>query len=472
MAGSGFANQFMASTPGPSLSVPNQVTMPHSVIPKIPCFSGDEPLPKGEVPYVVWRYEVQCLLTNPDLTRSTVLQIIRGSLRGTARIMTVPLGQNATVKEILGKLDVMFSEASTKEDLLTQFFNSRQNPNESVTTYACRLETLLQSIIDKGQLPGLARNDILRHKFWTGLCSDMLKFQTRHKYDSLDDYNLLVREIRKVEKETSINPTQMSSVPSTKHTIKHTPLSAESSFEQQLSALENKLDSKITNMESKLSSFKDTIEANIDSKFNLILQKLENRSSNFRSSSHNNFGTNINNKSRRTQHSSIVENLIGPANEQSVIVNGNTFKCLLDSGSMVSTISQSAFETLNPKATLKALDSLGLTLSIADGSSLKYSGYIEATICVPFLSSFNLDIPILVIPDNDFNISCPIIIGTNVLRRCKMFVKEVPEELSIPEQWQMAMDSIDSHTYPVKVCGKKSVKIPPFESITLNDIES
>ena len=226
------------------------------------------------------------------------MQIIRGSLRGTARIMTVPLGQNATVKEILSKLDVMFSEASTKEGLLTQFFNSRQNPNESVTTYACRLETLLQSIIDKGQLPGLARNDILRHKFWTGLYSDMLKFQTRHKYDSLDDYNLLVREIRKVEKETSINPTQMSSVPSTKHTIKHTPLSAESSFEQQLSALENKLDSKITNMESKLSSFKDTIEATIDSKFNLILQKLENRSSNFRSSSHNNFGTNTNNKSR------------------------------------------------------------------------------------------------------------------------------------------------------------------------------
>jgi hypothetical protein len=31
---------------------------------------------------------------------------------------------------------------------------------------------------------------------------------------------------------------------------------------------------------------------------------------------------------------------------------------------MVSTISQSAFDTLNSKATLKALDSLGLTLSL------------------------------------------------------------------------------------------------------------
>lgn len=133
------------------------------------------------------------------------------------------------------------------------------------------------------------------------------------------------------------------------------------------------------------------------------------------------------NKSSKAHQNSFVNNLVGPANEHSVSVNGRTFKCLLDSGSMVSTISQSAFETLNPKVTMKPLDSLGLTLSVADGSSLKYSGYFEATICVPFLSSFILDIPILVIPDNDFNLSCP-----------------------------------------VKVCGNKSVKVAPFESTTLS----
>lgn len=325
--GSGLPNPFMASTPVPSVSIPHSVSFPPSILPKIPCFSGDEPLPKGEVPYVVWRYEVQCLLTNPDLTRSTVLQIIRGSLRGTARIMTVPLGQDATVVEILAKLDVMFSEASTKEDLLTQFFNSRQNPNESVTTYACRLETLLQSIIDKGQLPGLARNDILRHKFWTGLHSDMLKLQTRHKYDSFEDYNLLLREIRKVEKEIATNPTQTnisSLVPSVKHAVKHTPLSAGSSFEQQLSALENKIDSKISNIESKLSSFKDSVETNIDSKFNLILQKLENRGSYFRPSSNtnNNYRTRTNTNNNTDNNNTTHNNTSNNSNNNSN--NNNT----------------------------------------------------------------------------------------------------------------------------------------------------
>ena len=180
---------FLTSTPKPV------AIHSYPVLPKIPCFSGDEPVPKGEVPFVVWRYEVQCLLLNPDLSPSQILQVMRSSLRGTARIMVIPLGQSATTDDILTKLDIMFSDASTKEDLMTEFFNSHQFSSESVTAYACRLETLLQSIITKGQLPGVARNDILRHKLWTGLHSDVLKLQTRHCYDTLQDYNLLLREL-------------------------------------------------------------------------------------------------------------------------------------------------------------------------------------------------------------------------------------------------------------------------------------
>ena len=143
---------------------------------------------------------------------------------------------------------------------------------------------------------------------------------------------------------------------------------------------------------------------------------------------------------------SFVHRLVGSANEHSVVVNGSSFKCLLDSGSMVTTISQSAYQSLNPKVSLHPLDNLGLTLSVADGSSLKYSGYIEATISLPFLSSFNLDIPVLVIPDNDFNVSCPVIIGTNVLRRCRIFLQEIPEDSPVPEEWQLAMDNLNPHT--------------------------
>lgn len=149
-------------------------------LPKLPSFSGDEPLPKGEVNYMVWRNEVKCLSSSGDWTSSQQLQALRSSLHGTARLMIVSLGQSVSLSGILTKLDAMFSDASSKEELLSDFFNAVQRPDETVTLFACRLETLLQTIIDKGELPLGARDDLLKHRFWAGLSSLSLKAQTRH----------------------------------------------------------------------------------------------------------------------------------------------------------------------------------------------------------------------------------------------------------------------------------------------------
>lgn len=104
------------------------------------------------------------------------------------------------------------------------------------------------------------------------------------------------------------------------------------------------------------------------------------------------------------------------------MINDTCFKCLLNSGTIVSPVSQSAFHSLNPNVHLHPLDSLGLTSTVTDGSFLSYSGYTEVAISIPLLSSFSLDIPVLVIPDNAFHNSCPVIVGANVLRRCRTFV--------------------------------------------------
>lgn len=255
--------------------------------PKIPSFSGDEPINKGEVPYVIWRYEVQCIMNNPEVTATSLLYTVRSSLRGSARMMVIPLGQDSTLDQIMDKLDCMFSDASTKEDLMTEFFNSSQAPNETVTAYACRLETLLQAIISKGQLPGVARNDILRHKFWTGLSSDMLRLQTRHKYDTLADYNQLLREIRKVEKEilhtstlSTLNSSSTGSVRQTtpsfskKVSVKNNTVTADSDL-QQVSVLEKKMQSHLDQFETRLTSWENTMDKKINSKFDQILQKLD-----------------------------------------------------------------------------------------------------------------------------------------------------------------------------------------------------
>ena len=42
---------------------------------------------------------------------------------------------------------------------------------------------------------------MLRSKFWTGLRDIQLKHSTRHLYDSIKDFQLLLKEVRKVEQE-------------------------------------------------------------------------------------------------------------------------------------------------------------------------------------------------------------------------------------------------------------------------------
>lgn len=266
------ASPIASSTPAFhfSSSVPSNV---QPYIPKIPCFSGDEPS-KGEVPYMVWRYEVECLAANPDLSPNHIFQATKSSLRGSARLLTIPLGTDATTSDILEKLDAMYSNASSKEELMTEFFNSAQQPNETVIAYACRLETLLQTVVDRGHLPGIAKNDLLRHKFWTGLSSDSLKLQTRHKYDYISDYNTLLREIRQVEKEISTS-SQPSNTQSANKKVQHHPVAADSDIQQQVTSLTKKMES----MESKMDTWEKKIDSKIDSKFDMILQKLDNNNS-------------------------------------------------------------------------------------------------------------------------------------------------------------------------------------------------
>ena len=109
----------------------------------------------------------------------------------------IPLSATATVTDILGKLEAMFGDA--RGMIMQEFVNAQQRPDESVIAFGCRLETLLQTAIDNGHHTDDSKSDLLRHKFWTSLSSDKLKSQTRHKYDTILDYNQLLREIRQVD---------------------------------------------------------------------------------------------------------------------------------------------------------------------------------------------------------------------------------------------------------------------------------
>lgn len=169
--------------------------------PKLPIFSGQEDPPKGEVTYEVWSFEVKCLQNSQYLPEHVLLQSIRHSLKGSARSIIVPLGETATVADILQKLDVFFGNVSSCETLMQNFYSDFQKDKESIVQYGSRLEQTLSRAIQFGNMDTQAKDAMLRTKFWTGLNSQQLKNSTRHLFDSIKDFQLLLKEIRKVEQE-------------------------------------------------------------------------------------------------------------------------------------------------------------------------------------------------------------------------------------------------------------------------------
>ena len=171
--------------------------------PKLPFFSGAEEPNKGETSYEVWNYEVKCLQKADYLPESVLLHSIRASLRGAARELLVPMGEDASVDEVLEKLDGFYGNVSTAETIIQSFYNDFQKERECVASFGSRLEQTLSRAIRYGHMELSAKDSMLRSKFWTGLKSQQLRNSTRYLYDTYKDFPSLLREIRKVEQEES-----------------------------------------------------------------------------------------------------------------------------------------------------------------------------------------------------------------------------------------------------------------------------
>ncbi|MCG8034658.1 MAG: retropepsin-like domain-containing protein [Candidatus Thiodiazotropha taylori] len=154
----------------------------------------------------------------------------------------------------------------------------------------------------------------------------------------------------------------------------------------------------------------------------------------------------------------MLQRLIGKENESEVIVEGLETKALIDTGSMISTISENCLETLNPKPELHSLEEIDLEVKVADGRTLPYLGYVELNIKLPFSES-RVDVPFLVVSTTDYNKRVPIIIGTNVLRQ---FKHSLSDDNDVPNAWQSAFSS---------VCNKQVGIVKLTSKLTLQPME-
>ena len=90
---------------------------------------------------------------------------------------------------------------------------------------------------------------------------------------------------------------------------------------------------------------------------------------------------------------------------------------LLDTGSMVTTISEQFVSDHLPHILLQPISHL-LTISSSTGHPLPYMGYIEVDITYPDLTGKTVtkSVLALVVPQTLYNSDVPVLIGTNVIQ--------------------------------------------------------
>lgn len=180
-----------------SIGHQSQFSVPYYSQCRISVFSGDNA--KGEVDYTHWRHEVQSLLAEACPT-ALLLPAIRRSLKGTAADVLLNMGVSITEQDILAKFDVIFGNVLSPEALFEEFYTARQDSDESIASWACRLESLLAKAVanNTGQVDNTM---MLRSKFWGGLREERIKNGIRHRYDSGESFTVLLQSARQIERE-------------------------------------------------------------------------------------------------------------------------------------------------------------------------------------------------------------------------------------------------------------------------------
>jgi len=122
------------------------------------------------------------------------------------------------------------------------------------------LEAILEQAFEGGHLPRSAKNELMCERLWSGLHSEALKSSTRHKLDSSQQYDQLLKDIRQVEREL-----KLSNPPKTR---------AHSNVQIQPPDMQKQL----KDLELKFNSLVSGIQSNVDQRFDDIMKRLDSMS--------------------------------------------------------------------------------------------------------------------------------------------------------------------------------------------------
>ena len=105
--------------------------------------------------------------------------------------------------------------------------------------------------------------------------------------------------------------------------------------------------------------------------------------------------------------------LIGPANEATIIVEGQQFLALIDGGAQLSTMSESLVQAL--KFPIHKLNNL-IEAEVSGGGTTPFTGYVKARLTIPGIKQMDKDSLFMVTNDSPYRQRVPVQLGTLHIR--------------------------------------------------------
>ena len=177
----------------------------------------------------------------------------------------------------------------------------------------------------------------------------------------------------------------------------------------------------------------------------------------------------------------LPDGLIGPRCTAAVSIEGVQCESIFDSGSQVTTISETFHASYMSSLPIKPIQCL-LEIEGAGGQNVPYLGYVEANITFPDSitgTEEQLVVLALIVPECHYNSKTPLLVGTNVLLRLYKhaveqegfrFLKRA-DNVALLLQHVAQCSKSEIKTYPVKLHGKGPISIPPKQRVrVLGDV--
>lgn len=187
-----------AGTASETGAIPKTTSTHH--YPRISTFYGEPN--KGEVSWPTFKFEVEALRNEKIFTEEQILLGIRRAVKGNASDVLRRLGIGVSTKEVMEKLQSTFDSIETEETILRKFYACQQEPSESVSAYASRIEEIFERAIALG---GMKKQDnkTLKKVFYHGL-RPSIKHMAFSRCDAIEDYDKFKIEVRKIEADLEI----------------------------------------------------------------------------------------------------------------------------------------------------------------------------------------------------------------------------------------------------------------------------